>query len=75
MLRPASLSKELLTGLQRKAGFNGLISTDTTPMVGFTAAMKRSEAIVQAINAGCDMIFVQQKSGRGFWISSGWCEN
>ena len=25
-------------------------------MVGFTAAMKRSEAIVQAINAGCDML-------------------
>lgn len=57
MLRPASLSPELLTGLLRgKLGFNGLISTDATPMVGFTAAMKRSEAIPQAINAGCDMI-------------------
>lgn len=44
--------QELLTGLLRgKLGFNGLISTDATPMVGFTAAMKRSEAIVQAINA------------------------
>ena len=41
MLRPASLSPELLTGLLRgKLGFNGLISTDATPMVGFTAAMK-----------------------------------
>ena len=57
MLRPASLSPELLTGLLRgKLGFNGLISTDATPMVGFTAAMKRSEAIPQAIAAGCDMI-------------------
>ena len=57
MLRPASLSQELLTGLLRKKlGFNGLISTDATPMVGFTAAMKRSEAIPQAIAAGCDMI-------------------
>ena len=57
MLRPASLSPELLTGLLRgKLGFNGLISTDATPMVGFTAAMKRCEAIPQAIAAGCDMI-------------------
>lgn len=57
MLRPASLSPELLTGLLRsKLGFNGLISTDATPMVGFTVAMKRSEAIPQAIAAGCDMI-------------------
>ena len=57
MLRPASLSPELLTGLLRgKLGFNGLISTDATPMVGFTSAMKRSEAIPQAIMAGCDMI-------------------
>lgn len=57
MLCPASLSPELLTGLLRgKLGFNGLISTDATPMVGFTAAMKRCEAIPQAIAAGCDMI-------------------
>ena len=57
MLRPASLSPELLTGLLReKLGFNGLISTDATPMVGFTAAMKRCDAIPQVIAAGCDMI-------------------
>lgn len=56
-LRPASLSPELLSGLLRgKLGFNGLISTDATPMVGFTASMKRSEAIPQAIEAGCDII-------------------
>lgn len=56
-LCPASLSPELLTGLLRgKLGFQGLISTDATPMVGFTSAMKRSEAIPTAIAAGCDMI-------------------
>lgn len=56
-LRPASLSKELLTGLLReRLGFNGLISTDATPMVGFTSAMKRREAIPRAIECGCDMI-------------------
>lgn len=56
-LCPASLSPELLTGLLRgKLGFQGLISTDATPMVGFTAAMPRREAIPRAIAAGCDMI-------------------
>ena len=57
MLRPASLSKEILTGLLRgKLKFNGLISTDATPMVGFTAAMPREQAIPMAIECGCDMI-------------------
>ncbi|MCM1541183.1 MAG: glycoside hydrolase family 3 protein [Blautia sp.] len=56
-LRPASLSKELLTGLLRgRLKFNGLISTDATPMVGFTAAMPREQAIPTAIACGCDMI-------------------
>lgn len=56
-LRPASLSRELLTGLLReRLGFNGLISTDSTPMVGFTAAMPRRQAIPTAIAAGADMI-------------------
>ena len=57
MLRPASLSKELITGLLReKLGFNGMISTDSTPMVGFTTAMPRKTAIPTAIAAGADMI-------------------
>lgn len=56
-LLPASLSKPLMTGLLRqKLGFNGLISTDATPMVGFTSAMPRSEAIPAVIAAGADMI-------------------
>ena len=57
MLCPASLSYELLTGLLReKLNFNGLITTDATPMVGFTSAMPRSLAIPTAIKNGCDMI-------------------
>lgn len=56
-LLPASLSKPLLTGLLRQTlGFNGLISTDATPMVGFTSAMPRRDAIPAAIAAGADMI-------------------
>ncbi|MCD8155729.1 MAG: glycoside hydrolase family 3 protein [Clostridiales bacterium] len=54
---PASLNPVLLTGLLRgKLGFNGLICTDSTPMVGFTAAMPREKAIPSAIAAGADMI-------------------
>ena len=54
---PASLSKSLMTGLLRqKLGFNGLITTDATPMVGFTAAMPREKAIPTAVAAGADMI-------------------
>ena len=56
-LLPASLNKPLLTGLLREIlGFNGLISTDATPMVGFTSAMPRSEAIPAVIAAGADVI-------------------
>lgn len=56
-LLPASLSKPLLTGLLRdRFGFNGLISTDATPMVGFTSAMPRRDAIPAVIAAGADMI-------------------
>ena len=56
-LLPASLSKELMTGLLRKElGFNGLISTDSSAMVGFTIAMPRRVAVPTAIEAGADMI-------------------
>lgn len=55
-LIPATLSPELLKGLLReKLGFNGLITTDSTCMVGFTVAMKREQAVPYAIEAGCDM--------------------
>lgn len=55
-LIPASLSKELLQGLLRKRlGFNGLIVTDSTCMVGFTVAMPRHLAVPHAIESGCDM--------------------
>ncbi len=54
---PATLSKNLLTNLLRgELGFNGLITTDATPMVGFCAAMDRKTAIPAAVEAGCDII-------------------
>lgn len=53
---PATLSQVLLKKLLReKLGFNGLIISDATPMVGFTAAEKRCIAVPKAIECGCDM--------------------
>ena len=53
---PATLSPELLNGLLReKLGFNGMIVSDATPMVGFTVAMNRKDAVPYAIKSGCDM--------------------
>ena len=54
---PATLSRELLQNLLReKLGFQGLIITDATPMVGFSTAMAREKAVPHAIECGCDMI-------------------
>lgn len=67
MLMPASLSKELITGLLReRLGFNGLITTDATPMIGFTSAMPRHMAIPTAIECGCDMILFNKSLEEDF---------
>lgn len=53
---PASLSREIVTGLLReKLGFNGLVVTDSTTMAGFAIAMERRLAVPATIAAGCDM--------------------
>lgn len=54
---PATVAPELLQGLLRgKLGFNGLIITDATHMVGITGQLRRRDLIPQALMAGCDMI-------------------
>ena len=56
-LVPATLSPELLGGLLRgKLGFNGMIITDSSRMLGFHSAMDRAEAVPFCIEAGCDML-------------------
>lgn len=53
---PATLSPELITGLLReKLGFNGLVVTDASHMLGMAAAMRRKDYVPAAIAAGCDM--------------------
>ena len=53
---PATLCKEIMTGLLRdKLGFNGMVVTDASHMVGMTNRMTRKEMLPLSINAGCDM--------------------
>ena len=55
-LLPATLSYDIMTGLLRdKLGFNGMVVTDASHMVGMTNQMKRCDMLPLAINAGCDM--------------------
>ena len=43
---PATVAPELLQGLLReKLGFNGLINTDATHMVGITGKVRRHDSI------------------------------
>ncbi len=54
---PATLAPELLNDvLRRELGFNGVVITDATQMIGFNAAEKRETALPHAIAAGCDML-------------------
>lgn len=56
-IRPATLSPELLQNLLREQlGFNGLVITDASHMVGLSSVAPRSEQIPGVIAAGCDMI-------------------
>jgi beta-N-acetylhexosaminidase len=55
-IMPATLSPELITGLlKEQLGFNGLVVTDASHMVGMAAAMSRKDYVPVAIAAGCDM--------------------
>lgn len=55
-IMPATLSPELITGLLRgKLGFNGMVLTDASHMVGLTCRMKRCDLMPAAIAAGVDM--------------------
>ena len=55
-IMPATLAPELLTDLLRKKmGFNGVVITDASHMVGMSAMSKRADAVPGAIAAGCDM--------------------
>lgn len=52
---PGSCSANVLRYLREELGFNGMISTDASPMVGMMAVTNRREAVPLAIERGCDM--------------------
>lgn len=55
-MQPACLSPELIEGLLRKQlGFNGLVVTDQTKMMGYYG-MSRLKAVPWSIACGCDMV-------------------
>lgn len=55
-IMPGTLCREIMTDLLRgELGFNGMVVTDASHMVGMTGRMKRSDMLPAAINAGCDM--------------------
>jgi len=53
---PATLAPELVIGLlKEQLGFNGMVITDASHMLGMTSAMRREDYVPRAIAAGCDM--------------------
>src|SRR4051794_34918654 len=54
---PASQSHGLIDErLRGRLGFKGLVVSDNTLMAGFNRVMPRSDAVVTAVAAGCDML-------------------
>ncbi|MFN2156629.1 MAG: glycoside hydrolase family 3 N-terminal domain-containing protein, partial [Anaerolineae bacterium] len=55
-LLPATLAEELILGLLKdQLGFNGMVVTDASHMLGMSSAMRREDYVPGAIAAGCDM--------------------
>lgn len=66
-IMPATLSKTLLNDLLRdKLGFNGLIVTDATPMIGFNVAERREISVPKSIACGCDMFLFNKNIKEDF---------
>ena len=64
---PATLAPELLQDLLRgELGFNGLLVSDASAMVGLTSAMPRRDLVPAAIAAGCDMFLFLRNADEDF---------
>jgi beta-glucosidase-like glycosyl hydrolase len=53
---PATLSRPIMDGLRRSLGFDGLVVTDALIMEGALVGRRESDAAVQAIQSGVDLL-------------------
>jgi beta-N-acetylhexosaminidase len=61
--KAATLSKKILTDLLKgEMGFKGAITTDDITMGGIVERHEVSEAVIESINAGCDLILFRDDS-------------
>jgi beta-N-acetylhexosaminidase len=66
-IKPGSLSAELNINLLRKElGFNGVIVSDASGMLGFTTQGKRDDIIPQIIANGCDVLLFGRPNREDF---------
>ncbi|MDE5858140.1 MAG: hypothetical protein K2H32_07270, partial [Muribaculaceae bacterium] len=64
---PATLSRNILTDLLRnKLGFKGIILSDDMYMQGIIDNYRIEDAVVDAINAGADMLIMGNNISTGF---------
>ena len=64
---PATLAPELLQDLLRgELGFNGVLVSDASAMVGLTSALPRRELVPAVIAAGCDMFLFIRNADEDF---------
>ena len=72
-IMPATEAPEILTDLLRgEMGFNGVIITDASHMIGMSAMVKREDAVPGAIAAGADMyLFAGDEEEDMFFMKQG----
>lgn len=63
--RPATLSPDIVGGiLRRRLGFDGVVVSDDLEMAAIAARFGWEEAVVMAVEAGCDLLLVCHRADR-----------